>query len=409
MWKKTLILAMGLAMSGSAWALGEQAPVTQVGAGTNVVPVTGMCGGGYSQGQVATPGDVQNAETGIVNALNILYFDNWEPLFEAAQSKNNAVRKDLAEGLAGDINTAMQHIEQGNVRAKTYADEQTPPGMPCGADGCTGQQMMSAVIAGGNGVMGAGNAISGAPAQVTSTNEAITTPQGAFGALVTYQAHCGKFASQAEIKAGVCPGAAVSPKPNADIDGTTLISVPSTAKNETHSKLDAQARAALVHNLTNTMPTAKLKKPNYSTAAGQAAAGLQMSMQARMNLAHTVLSQVEAYEAPIKGFGPQVQKTLNKSLGNTPPIASNASLDQALAWEDKATYGNPQWYVKLQALHKAAVQKQMVLMQAQMLQYQYIAFRERTNIEALLATMLAQQTQQVMRPEVEKQDANVAR
>ena len=133
-----------------------------------------------------------------------------------------------------------------------------------------------------------------------------------------------------------------------------------------------------------------------------------MSMQARLNLARTVLCQVAAMKTPITGFGPQVQKTLNKSLGGTPPIESNASLDQALAWEDKATYGNPKWYVKLQALHKSAVHKQMVLMHAQALQYQYIAFKERTNIESLLATLVAQQTQQVMRKEVQNQGTDTA-
>ncbi|MGK9450266.1 hypothetical protein ACSSZE_03235 [Acidithiobacillus caldus] len=408
MWKKTLVFAVALAVSSSAWAFGEQPQPQPIGAGTNVVPVTGMCGGGYSVGQVATPQNINSAESGIVNALNIIYFDNWVPLFEAAQSKNNSVRKDLAQGLALDVNTAMQKIEQAKVRSQTYADEQTPPGMPCGADGCTGQQMMSAVIAGSTGVMGADNPVSGATAQSTATNEALTTPQGAFGAIVTDQVHCGKFASQAEIKAGVCPAANVSPKPNADLDGSTLLSVPSTANNEAHPKLDAQARAALVHNLTDTMPVANLKKPNYKTVEGQTEAGLEMSMQARMNLARTVLSQVEAMKTPIKGFGPQVKKTLNKSLGGTPPIASNASLAQALAWEDKATYGNPKWYVKLQTLHKSAVQKQMVLMQAQELQYQYIAFKERTNIEAILATMLAQQTQHTMRKEVIKQGTNAA-
>lgn len=399
--KKILFLAVALTVSSPAWALGQQPQPQPIGAGTNVVPVTGECGGGFSQGQVATPGNINTAESGIVNAMDVIYFDNWVPLFEAAQSKNNSVRKDLTQGLALDVNTAMQKIEQAKVRSKTYADEQTPPGMPCGADGCTGQQMMSSVIAGSSGAMGADNPISGAAAQSTASSEAITTPQGAFGAIVTQQVHCGKFASQAEINSGVCPGATVSPKPNADLDGTTLLSVPSTANNEAHPKLDAQARSALVHNLTNTMPVAKLKKPNYNTAEGQTESGLQMSMQARMNLARTVLSQVEAMKAPVKGFGPEVKKTLNKSLGGVPPIASNASLDQALAWEDKATYGNPKWYVKLQTLHGAAIQKQMVLMQAQALQYQYIAFRERTNMEALLATLVAQQTQQVMRPEVE--------
>lgn len=408
MLKKSLFLALGLAVSTSAWALGEEPTSTPITTGTEVVPVTGYCGGGYSQGQVATPGNINSAESGIVNAMDEIYFDDWEPLFEAAQAKNNAVRKDLTQGLALDVNTAMQKIEQAKVRSNTYADEQTPPGMPCGSDSCTGQQMMSAVVAGSSGVMGATNPVSGAPAQEKASSKSLTTPNSAYGGLVTYQAHCGLFASKSEIAAGVCPGATVSDKPNADLDGTTLLSTPSTATNAAHPKLDAQARAALVHNLTNTMPVAKSKKPDYKTVEGQTKAGLAMSMQARMNLARTVLTQVEAMNAPIKGFGPQMTKTMNKSLGGLPTIASNASLNQALAWEDKATYGNPKWYVKLQDLHKAAVQKQMILMQAQSLQYQYLAFRERTNIESLLATLLAQQTQQVMRKTVADQGSNTA-
>jgi len=166
--KKAIFLAVLMAVSSSAWALGEQPQPQSIGAGTNVVPVTGKCGGGYSQGQVATPQNIRAAESGIVNALNVIYFDNWVPLFEAAQSKNNAVRKDLTQGLALDVNTAMQKIEQAKVRSQTYADEQTPPGMPCGSNGCTGQQMMSAIVAGSGGVMGSGNAVSGAAAQATA-------------------------------------------------------------------------------------------------------------------------------------------------------------------------------------------------------------------------------------------------
>ena len=341
--------------------------------------------------------------------INQLYFQHWEPLYEAAQSRNNAVRKDLTEGVASDFNTARQKIEQANVRAQAYADEQTPPGMPCGGDNCTGQQAMSAVIAGSGGVLGAANPVSGTAAQATRTNEAIITPQGAFGALVTDQVQCGKFASQAEIRAGVCPGAAVSPKPNADLAGATLLAEPAIGTNEAHPNLDAQARSALIHNLTDTMPTARLKKPNYQTAAGEAAAGLQMSMQTRMNLAQTILSQVAAGQTPIKRFGPQVQKTLGKSFTSTPPLASNASLEQALAWEDKATYGNPQWYVQLQALHSAAAEKQALLMMAEQLQQDYLKFRMDTTIQAALATQLAQQTQADMRLEVVRQDSNVAK
>lgn len=340
--------------------------------------------------------------TGFTTGLNSLYFKHWVPLFEAAQSKNNAVHKDLTQGLALDFNTARQKVLQANVRSQTYADEQTPPGMPCGADGCTGQQMMSSVIAGSSGVMGTANPVSGSSVQATRSNEAVTTPQGAFGAIVTQQVHCGKFASQAEISAGVCPAnTPVSVKPNADLDGTTLLSTPKVGSDPAHPKLDAQARSALVHNLTDTMPVAKLKKPNYQTAEGQVESGLQMSMQARMNVAQTILSQTAAMQAPIQGFGPEMQKTLSKSLGGTPNIAKNASLNQAFAWQDQATYGNPKWYVKLQSLHTASVKKQRLLMLAEKLQHDYLRFRMETNEETALATMVAQQTQHVMRPEIE--------
>ena len=390
------------------------AACSQAFAGTPATPIVALPavyieGYAYSTGYVASSTDIQTEANGIISALNTDILNNFEPLFAAAQAQNNTVRKDLTQGLAQDIGVALQNNEQANVRADTYASEQTPPGMPCGTNACTGQQMMSQIIAGSGGVLGAANAISGATAQSTAANEALTTPQGAFGSLVTYQAHCGNFASQQEITAGVCSSATASVKPNADIDGTTLLAVPSVANDAANPVLDAQARAALVHNLTNTMPAAALQKPNYTTAAGQTEAGLQMSMQARLNLARTVLSQVEAMQAPITGFGPQMQATLNKNLGTAPTIAANASLNQALAWEDKATYGNPTWYIQLQTLHRAAVQKQMVLMQAEELQYQYLAFKERTNIEALLATLVAQQTQQVMRPEVTSQANNTAR
>ena len=350
--------------------------------------------------------------TGFTTGLNIspivIYFNDWVPLFEAAQSKNNAVRKDLTQGLALDFNTASQKVLQANVRSQAYADEQTPPGMPCGAAGCTGQQALSSVIAGSEGVMGTDNPVSGDMAQETRGSEAITTPQGAFGAIVTEQVHCGQFASQSEITAGVCPSATVSAKPNADLDGTTLLSIPKVGSDPANPTLDAQARAALIHNLTDTMPVAKLKKPNYGTVTGQTEAGLQMSMQARMNVAQTILSQVAANQAPITGFGPEMQKTLNKNLGGVPAIANNASLNQAMAWQDQATYGNPKWYVKLQSLHSASVEKQRLLMVAEKLQHDYLRFRMETNEETALATLLAQQTQEVMRHEVERQGTNAA-
>ena len=49
-----------------------------------------------------------------------------------------------------------------------------------------------------------------------------------------------------------------------------------------------------------------------------------------------------------------------------------------------------------------------MLLQAQNLQYQYIAFQERTAIESLLATLLAQQTETQYRPLVARLNAENA-
>ncbi|MDD2748704.1 MAG: hypothetical protein PHX24_01335, partial [Acidithiobacillus sp.] len=86
--------------------------------------------------------------TDFTTGIDSLYFKHWEPLYEAAQAKNNAVRKDLTQGLALDFNTASQKVLQANVRQNAYNDEQTPPGMPCGSNSCTGQQVLSSVVAG---------------------------------------------------------------------------------------------------------------------------------------------------------------------------------------------------------------------------------------------------------------------
>lgn len=116
------------------------------------------------------------------------------------------------------------------------------------------------------------------------------------------------------------------------------------------------------------------------------------STRARISLARTALSQIAAMDKQKKDFGTDFQKSLSKKLIVPTPLASNASLMQALAWEDQATYGNRKWYQMIAKMSKAALAKERVILQAQQLQYQYIAFRQRTNIEAILATLLAEKT-----------------
>jgi hypothetical protein len=84
---------------------------------------------------------------------------------------------------------------------------------------------------------------------------------------------------------------------------------------------------------------------------------------------------------------------MNKKLIVPTKLAKNASLMQALAWQDQATYGNRKWYQQIAKMSKSALAKEHIILQAQQLQYQYIAFRQRTNIEAILATLLAEKSE----------------
>jgi hypothetical protein len=59
----------------------------------------------------------------------------------------------------------------------------------------------------------------------------------------------------------------------------------------------------------------------------------------------------------------------------------------------RAQYGNPKWYVNLSQLSGVALQREQAIMQAQQLQFQYIAYKQRTALVAMQAANLAQETQ----------------
>ncbi|OFA17562.1 hypothetical protein A4U49_01505 [Acidithiobacillus ferrivorans] len=391
----SLTFLSALTMPAAAMALEAPPPqATPIVAGTMVIPVTGYCAGGYSQGMVATPSNISQAQSNIVNAMDSIYFNDWQPLYEAEQGKNRAANLDNMKALM--TYEGMQTKAQQEARLKRYEQNnaQMPPSMPCGGQNCTGQENMAATIAGGGGVMGTLNTVSGAGAMSTKVSTTLTSKEGAKEPLQTYAVHCGDFATAAEITAGVCTGAA-GVKPDADIVGTTLLSSPPVSTDAVHVNKDALARKQLIDNLVQAPPPALRNKNFYKTVGGQAIEGKVMADRARVNLSRTVLSQINAMNTPQNGLGAKFSKTISKNAPGSKPLASNPTLVQALSWQDQATYGNPGWYVQIAKMSKSALAKEQILMKAQQLQYEYLAFRERTNIEAVLATMLAEKTQQV--------------
>lgn len=387
--KKWIIAAaVSLAMgSPLAWAVPG---ANQVGGGADVFGC--IWGGCISTNppDIATSTNIQQLENGIVNDNNAIY-EGLKALIMAEDAKSRAANKTYAQSLMMHENQMEKAQDEAKERIWEEDNTQMPPSMPCAGQDCTGQVTLAHAVAGGGGVFGDDNEVSGYTPMNSATDENLTSKEGQRQPLKTYAVQCNDFASAKEIQEGVCPDP-TSKKPNLDILGTTLIGMPKVGHNEANAPLYKTALQQLVSNLVQAPPVGKRHKSYYKTLAGQAEEGKMFSTRARISLARTALSQIAAMDKQTTGFGTDFQKSLSKKLVIATPLASNASLMQALAWEDQATYGNPNWYQMIAKMSKSALAKERVILQAQQLQYQYIAYRQRTNIEAILATLLAEKT-----------------
>lgn len=388
--KRWTVLAVGLALaSGSAWAESEPptpSPITSTSTVPEVVEGEAPFGGA-----VASPTSITTAQDNIITNMNDIYFNDWQPLYMSEQSKDRAANKTFFQALMMHMNAMTKANQEAHARLFETQNAQMPPSMPCAGKTCTGQTTLSHAIAGGSGAFGLQNNLSGYTPLNDTINENLVSRASARQPLKTYAVHCTDFASKKEIKEGVCPDP-TSDKPNLDILGSTLLDMPSVGHDESHKTLDNKALKQLVANLVEAPPVGKRHKAYYKTIAGQAEEGKMFSARSRISLARTVLAQIAAMNTQNKDFGTDFAKSLNKKLIVPTPLAANASLMQAMAWQDQATYGNRKWYQMIAKMSKAALSKEHIILQAQQLQYQYIAFRQRNNIEALLATLLAEKT-----------------
>ncbi|MBU2755231.1 hypothetical protein HFU84_08535 [Acidithiobacillus sp. CV18-2] len=389
---------MGMVWGSAAWASVPPPVDTSVGGGVatygNLVDGTGTIQ--QISGNGATSQNIQTMEDAInQNSYNI-YEYGLKPLIIAEDAKSRAANKLYTQALMMHMNAMAKAKQEAKMRQFETQNAQMPPSMPCGSSTCTGETTVSKAVAGGSGVFGTSNSVSGSQALGSDIDENLTSHVGARQPLKTYAVQCTDFASAKEIAEGVCPDP-TSVVPNKDILGTTLLSMPPVGHDEKNLTLDNKALNQLVANLVQAPPVSKRHKAYYKTLAGQAEEGKMFSIRSRVSLARTALAQIAAMDTQHKGFGTDFAKSLNKKLIVPTKLAPNASLMQALAWEDQATYGNRKWYQQIAKMSKSALAKERVILQAQQLQYQYIAFRERTNIEALLATLLAEQSDAIQK------------
>lgn len=387
----TLAIALLLAVSGTAWAteswvgnlnLGQppgDPSATQVSVPGGVTTGNGCTGIGEGGGCWATfNGNL--ASSGDIRALSSQVYD-------------------LQVQIAKDISwlgyyTARAVRDNGTARSinKLQDAEQVPANMPCGANGCTAQANVASDTAGASGVFGNQNPISGVPMVAKQVKQGLLAKRSISFLYSSYATHNQYFCSSSEITAGLCASTAtVSNDPNGDIEGTTLLSSNGVQK-PTHPTLDADAREAFIQNITNQLPVPALPKQAYNSPQGQLAVGAKLQYQAEQSLAQTALDQIAALHEPVKDLGKVVNKTV-QGLG-MPNVPDNISLLQYMAYMEKAQYGNPKFYANL-ATQTSAVSllREVVLMQTQQLQYQYLSMRMRMAQDTMLASEYASQAQ----------------
>lgn len=386
-------VAVTLAIAGTAWAAapawignqsymgeppGYQPNAQQVNVPGGVttahgcVPIDegGGCWATYN-GNLASSGDIRALSTQVYNLQVQMAQDiSWLGYY---------MTRAVKDGMTAQ--TEQQDVNQGQV----------PENMPCGQDDCTAQVDMASATAGGSGAFGINSPISGVPMVNQQAKEGLLAKKTTNIIASSFAVHNQYFCSQTEITAGMCASnTAVSQMPNADILGTTLLSSNGITASP-NPKLVAAARIAYVQNITDQIPVPAINPKAYQTPEGQLAVGAKLQYMAQQSLAQTALDQIAAMHEPYQGMGTVLNSTV-KGLG-MPQAPANISMLQYLSYMQKAQFGNVKWYLGLAKDSNTALLREVAIMQAQELQMQYIAMRQRMAMEAMQASNYATNAQ----------------
>lgn len=268
---------------------GTSAPSSQITMGTNVVPVTGYCGGGYSQGQVATP---QNINT---LAGQVSQDSTWlgTIVAQGSQQVTNQLRMNMQA--QANLMTAQDRQLVAAVKQRMGTGYQNA------YDACTAaaNNLCTANAAGGhiNGPVAAAAANAAAPVMVgailnggapggVAPNTAAT---GAGANANSYAYNAGrKFPSTTAAVQAIT----TAPAKEFAAEDSLLPSV------KTSGGAGLQQMAHFVAHLTNPRPAPALPSNQTDSATGKAYQAMQREENADLSLAQAALTSVGTYNVP---------------------------------------------------------------------------------------------------------------
>ena len=197
-----------------------------------------------------------------------------------------------------------------------------------------------------------------------------------------------KYCGEGDSAAGLCK------KKSALADGDVLAGETLLNKKTLQTKEQRQAAFDLTTTLLNPVPAEPLNAIQIQTPAGQEAWLMRKSREARQNLAHTIFSEFMADREPLLEA-----KWMNEILsaqGNVDSLKLPAKISRRefMDLEVKRRYENPQWYLDVQQMEPAELQRQFLHMTALLIKLIADQNRSLEHLAALQATHLAMTNEQ---------------
>lgn len=375
---------------------GTSAPSSQITTGTMVVPVTGSCGGGYSQGQVATP---QNIDT---LAQQVSHDSTWlgTIVAQGSQQVTNQLRMNMQA--QANLMTAQDRQLVAAVKQKMGTGYQNA------YNACMTATKSMCTNGVTNGSAAAAPANAAAPAMVSSLlngGKSLTAPNVTCTSKNCYGYNAGRtFTSTVAAIQSITQ----SPPQEFAAEDSLLPSVKASGV------AGLKQMSHFVAHLTNPRPTPALPSNQENSAAGKEYQAMQREENAELSLAQSALVSVGAENLPtieVASLQPGSSNTTSGSGMNAQQesslyhqaqqIAANngtpdhISSDQYLKVFSGSFFFNPQWDPTTVATNQTKYHQQMLVFAAANLQINDRIMRAMEYTEANVAAIQSLKTRQL--------------
>lgn len=198
-----------------------------------------------------------------------------------------------------------------------------------------------------------------------------------------------KYCGAEDAQAGLCPKKTFLP--NADVlPGETLIN-----KKTLRSQEERQSAFDLTAALLNPLPMEPLEASQVQSKAGREAFLDRKSQEARQNLAQNIFSEMIADREAVLDAKWMSEILSNQGRGSKVSLPAKISRREFMELEIKRRYENPRWYVDVQQMEPAELQRQLLHMTALLLKMMADQNRSLEHLVSLQATQLSMQQEQM--------------